>query len=109
MKRLERDRRHVESIVDVRKIVSVQQIHHRREVTIYLGKTVDIAAEDAAHLQEALGGHMIRSVIISRRINIRVHVRQCHPRWSAKNLILGTMDKSEIPVWTGVDRLHGLI
>jgi hypothetical protein len=39
MKRLERDRRHVESIVDVRKIVSVQQIHHRREVTTYLGKT----------------------------------------------------------------------
>jgi len=42
MKRLERDRRHVESIVDVRKIVSVQQIHHRREVTIYLGKTVEL-------------------------------------------------------------------
>jgi hypothetical protein len=39
MNRHEWDRRHVESIVDVRKIVSVQQIHHRREVTTYLGKT----------------------------------------------------------------------
>jgi len=39
MKRLERDRRHVESIVGARKIVSVRQTQRRKEVTTYLGVT----------------------------------------------------------------------
>ena len=39
MKRLERDRRHVELIVGVRKNVSVQQTQHRRGVPTYLDKT----------------------------------------------------------------------
>ena len=75
-------------------------------MTTYFGKTGGSCFRERSPPSRRVDGHVIRSVIISWRRNIRVHARQRPPKMECeKNLILGTMDKSEILVLTGVDRL----
>ena len=109
MKRHEWDRRHVESIVGVRNIDSVQQTQHRREVTAYLGKTARSCFRGRSPPSRSVG--WTRDQICNRQL-AQEHKgpRETAPsKMEYENLILGTMDKNEIQVLTGVDRLHGLI
>jgi hypothetical protein len=73
MKRHEWDRRHVESIVGTRKIVSVRQPQLRREMTTYFGKTGGSCFRERSPPSRSVDGHVIRSVIISWCRKIRVH------------------------------------
>jgi hypothetical protein len=96
MKRLERDRRHVELIVGVRKIVSVRQIQHRKGVTTYPCKTDEYSCGGRSPPSRSVG--WTRNQIRNHQL-AREHYG---PRKTApskmeceENLILERMDKAK--------------